>query len=158
MNTNASSTVTTDDPSLYLGTALLGGHLCHVWLDGTVLPILAGSASDGMPIAYASEAEFLDEVSAATFLNIPLIRLQKWRKGGRIPYFKPTHKTVLFDKRDLIALMTATRVEATTPPPAPRSHPKSPEHRAAIAAGQSAAWERRRAESTKASPAKKARR
>ena len=108
------------------------------------MPTEPSSTDD--PNAFPTNPEYLDEAAAAAFLGIPPIRLLKWRKAHRVPHSKPTAKTVVYLKSDLVALLRATRVEATTPPPAPRSNPKSAAHRAAIASGQSAAWERRRVE------------
>lgn len=129
----------------YLGTAQILGRVHHCWRDGTLLPALQGSADD------TSEAmpDYLDEASAADFIHVPVGRLKKWRKEGRVAHFKPTHQTVLYDRRDLIALMEATRVEATIEPPVPRSRPKSDAHRRAIAEGQRKAWERRRAKAAR---------
>jgi len=35
-----------DAASTYMGTVLVNGILCHQWLDGTLLPLLAGGAGD----------------------------------------------------------------------------------------------------------------
>jgi len=35
-----------DAASIYMGTVLVNGVLCHQWLDGTLLPLLAGGAGD----------------------------------------------------------------------------------------------------------------
>jgi len=35
-----------DAASIYMGTVLVNGVLCHRWLDGTLLPLLAGGAGD----------------------------------------------------------------------------------------------------------------
>lgn len=129
----------------YLGLAVVNGRLLNYWQDGTLLPAFVGASDDNSRVV----PDFLDEPSAANFLHVPLGRLRKWRKEGRVAYHKPTHQTVLYDRRDLIALMEATRVEATIEPPAPRSRPKSDAHKRAIAEGQRKAWERRRAKAAR---------
>lgn len=129
----------------YLGLADINGRLFNFWDDDILLPAFVGASDDGSGVV----PDFLDEPSAADFLHVPIGRLKKWRKEGRVAHFKPTHQTVLYDRRDLLALMEATRVEATIEPPAPRSRPKSDAHRRAIAEGQRKAWERRRAKAAR---------
>jgi excisionase family DNA binding protein len=81
---------------------------------------------------------------AAAYLGIPQSRLDRWRREGRLPYLRLTAKSILYRAADLYEFEDASRIPAR-PVPAGKRKPKNAEHRRAIAAGQKAAWARRKA-------------
>jgi excisionase family DNA binding protein len=94
-------------------------------------------------LPYPAHAK-LTPKEAASYLGIPASRLDRWRKEGRIAFLQPTVKTVLYRAADLYDFEEGSRVEPRAKPAGKRK-PKSVQHRRAIAAGQRAAWARRKA-------------
>jgi hypothetical protein len=54
--------------------------------------------------------ELLTEAQAAEFLHQKPRTLRDWRRRRGLPHFKPTQKTVLYRKADLLAWLERYRV------------------------------------------------
>jgi excisionase family DNA binding protein len=56
----------------------------------------------------------VDAKTAAAFLGISLGTLYNWVYQGRVPYFKPSRKKLLFDLNELEQLLDMNHYDVTT--------------------------------------------
>lgn len=77
--------------------------------------------------------------------GIPLVRLDRWRREGRIDFVQLTLKTVGYPEAGVQRFIEENLHPATREPTPTLAKPKSDQHRKRIAEGQRAAWARRKA-------------
>lgn len=86
-----------------------------------------------------------DEETRARLGGIPQVRLDRWRREGRIAFVKLTNKTIVYPEDGVESFIRANLVEATHEPSPGVHKPKSAAHRKRISEAQKAAWARRKA-------------
>lgn len=77
--------------------------------------------------------------------GIPLVRLDRWRREGRLPWVQLTLKSIAYPEDGVQRFIEENLHPATREPTPTLAKPKSEEHRRRIAEGQRAAWARRKA-------------
>lgn len=86
-----------------------------------------------------------DEETRARLGGIPQVRLDRWRREGRIEHVRLTNKTVACTEEGVEAFIRANLIEPTHEPTPGAHKPKSEAHRKRISEAQKAAWARRKA-------------
>lgn len=109
----------------------------HVWDDGTRLPVLAGFDVSRL-LSTEQTCELLG--------GIPAVRLERWRREGRLGFVKLTGKTIAYPEDAVQAFIDANFHPATREPATTVSKPKSADHKRRISEAQKAAWARRKAD------------
>lgn len=78
--------------------------------------------------------------------DIPLTRLARWSREGRITFVRLTNKTIAYPEDGVDEFIAQNLVRATRAPAPTLGKPKSEEHKRRIAEAQKSAWARRKAE------------
>jgi hypothetical protein len=71
------------------------------------------NSAKSIATAIEQPTDLLDEKQAAAFLHITPRVARLWRTTRGLPHFKPTKKTTLYRRSDLLAWLEQTRVATT---------------------------------------------
>lgn len=77
--------------------------------------------------------------------DIPLVRLDRWRREGRIDFVQLTLKSIAYPEDGVQRFIEENLHPATREPARTLGKPKTDEHKRRISEAQKAAWARRKA-------------
>ena len=121
------------DDHPYVGPALIGVELRHLWSDGTELPVLTGGASDDPTNPYATHLLVGEDV-CRELTGLSRTQQKRARQDGLLPFYRHRGRHILYRVGDLYDYRDAMFVPVA-PKPKIITRSRTPEHNRKIADG-----------------------